>query len=84
MPVKDHEVHEKVKISADKRYGCWGREGMAAGYYAPDRELEENLEFSLQAKFIPHVMTVACQYDLWESDPRCAGCTAEKLYEKND
>lgn len=77
-PVEEHPIHESVRISADKRYGCWGRDGMAAGYYAPDRELEENLEFSLQAKFIPHVMTVACQYDLWETDPRCAGCTAEK------
>ena len=78
MPVEDHEVHESVKISADKRYGCWGRIGMKMGYYAPDREYRPNGTFLIRLTFIPHVMTTDCRYDLWETDPRCTGCTAEK------
>lgn len=78
MPVENHEVHDSVKIKADEPYGCWGRIGMAAGYFAPDRALEETVEFSLQARFIPHVMSTDCRYDLWETDPRCTGCTTQK------
>ena len=78
MPVEDHAVHEQVKIAADKRYGCWNREGMGAGYYAPDREYRPNGTFYIRLTFIPHVMATDCRYDLHETDPRCTDCTTEK------
>ena len=84
MPVEDIPVHEKVKISADKRYGCWGRVKMDAGYFATDRRYKPDGTYYQILTRIPHRNTTDCRYDLWESDPRCAGCTAEKLYEKND
>lgn len=79
MPVEDHEVHEKVKISADKRYGCWGRQGMGVGYFAPDRRYKPDGTYYQILTRIPHRNTTDCRYDLWESDPRCTGCTAEKM-----
>lgn len=84
MPVEDHEVHEKVKIAHDKRYGCWGHDNQSKGYYAPDREYRPDGAFYIRLTFIPHVMTTDCRYDLWESDPRCTGCTAEKAHEKTN
>ena len=77
-PVEDHDVHESVKIRADKPYGCWGRKGMGDGYYAPDRHYRGNGTFSIHLAYIPHRNSTECRYDLWETDPRCAGCTAEK------
>ena len=79
MPVEDHEVHDKVKIAADKRYGCWGKEvQLRKGYWAPDRKYNYDGTFTPRFVFIEHVMTTDCRYDLWETDPRCTGCTAEK------
>jgi len=84
MPVEDYAVHEKVKIAHDKRYGCWGHGKQSKGYYAPDREYRPDGTFYIRLTFIPHVMTTDCRYDLWESDPRCTGCTAEKAHEKTN
>lgn len=78
MPVDDIPVHDKVKISADKRYGCWGRVKMDAGYFAPDRRYKPDGTYYQILTRIPHRNTTDCRYDLWESDPRCSGCTAEK------
>lgn len=73
MPVADHPVHPSTRVGADHRYGCWNREPFANGYFAPSRELEETLEFSMQAKFIPHVMSTDCKYDQ-PNDSACEGC----------
>lgn len=73
MPVDDHPVHEKVRIDADKPYGCKDRV-MSKGYYAPNREYRPDGTFYLRLSFIPHVMTTGCKYDFRRTDPRCKGC----------
>lgn len=79
MPVENHEVHAKVKIAADTPYGCHSREGFATGYFAPDRRYKPDGTFYLVQTRIPHAMSKACRsFYLWDTDPRCAGCTAEK------
>lgn len=79
MPVEDHEVHEKVRISADEPYGCSGRSGFAAGYYAPDRRHKPDGTFYVIQVWIPHAMSTACRnFYLWDVDPRCAVCTSER------
>lgn len=79
MPVEDHDVHEKVRISADKPYGCHSRSGLSKGYYAPDRVYKPDGTFYIVQAFIPHALSTACRsFYLWESDPRCQCCTAEK------
>ena len=78
-PVEDHEVHESVKIRADKPYGCWGAQGcLREGYWAPDRDYRPDGTFYTKLTFIPYKNSTECRYDLWKTDPRCAGCTAEK------
>lgn len=79
MPVEDHEVHEKVKIADDKPYGCHSRKGLGKGYYAPDREYRPDGTFYTRLTFIPHAMSTACRsFYLWDTDPRCRACIAEK------
>lgn len=77
MPVDDHPVHEKVRIAADKSYGCKDHI-MSAGYYAPDRVYRPDGTFYIIQTFIPHVMTTDCRYDLRTTDPRCSGCNWTK------
>lgn len=72
-PVDDHPVHEKVKIDADKAYGCKNRV-MAKGYYAPDRVYKPDGTFYVVQVFIPHRLTTSCKYDFRRTDPRCGGC----------
>lgn len=77
MAVLDHEVHEKVKISADKPYGCHSRTSISAGYYAPDRKYKPDGTFYVIQTFIPHATSTLCRsFYLWDTDPRCRGCTA--------
>ena len=79
MPVEDHEVHEKVRISADKPYGCHSRTGFSKGYYAPDRVYRPNGTFYVVQTFIPHAMSAQCRaFYLWDTDPRCGGCATGK------
>jgi len=80
MPVEEIPVHEKVKIAADKRYGCWGKAKQSAGYYAPDRRYKPDGTFYIVQVFIPHAMTTDCRYDLHNTDPRCTDCTADKAF----
>lgn len=77
MPVDDHPVHEKTKISSDFRYGCWNRKPFAEGYRAPNRyQTSDGYQavFNIEAKFIPFVMSRDCKYDLAKTDRACAGC----------
>lgn len=74
MPVIDHPIHPSTQKGKDFRYGCWNREPFTSGYFAPDRQMEETLEFSLQAKYVPHNMSTDCKYDLSHRDNNCKGC----------
>jgi hypothetical protein len=79
MPVLDHEVSDKVRISADKPYGCHSRTGMSQGCYAPDRVYRPDGTFYIIQTFIPNAMSNKCRsFYLWNSDPRCQGCTTDK------
>lgn len=85
MPVEDHEVHEKVKITSSFRYGCYNRTGLAAGYFAPDRRYKPDGTFYIVQTRIPHAMSKECRsFSLWDTDPACAGCTAPKDFEYRD
>ena len=85
MPVEDHVVHEKVKISADTPYGCHSRKDFATHYYAPDRQYRDDGSFSFTLKKIEHGMSTQCRsFYLWDADPRCGGCTADKDLEYRD
>ena len=78
-PVLDHEVHEKVKIAADEPYGCSNRGKFATGYFAPDRVYKPDGTFYIIQRRIPHAMSTACRnFYLWDKDPRCSACKAER------
>lgn len=75
-PVEEHEVHEKVRISSSKPYGCQNRE-IIDSYYAPNRFFGSDgykPMIKLEAVRINHVMSRDCRYDLSMSDERCVGC----------
>lgn len=77
MAVIDHAVHKKVKIAADKPYGCHNREWDSKGYYAPNRMAGSDgykPMFRYEAVRIPHRMSQECRYDMSLTDPRCGGC----------
>lgn len=78
MPVEEHDVHEKVKIDADKPYGCHSREGFSRGYFAPDRRYKPDGTFYVVQTRIMHSMSEGCRYDMYQEDPRCVGCTTGK------
>ena len=82
MPVEDHEVHEKVRISADDPYGCHSKSTgplRANGYYAPDRRYKPDGTFYIVQEFIRHVTSTSCRnFYIWDTDPRCFGCTQPK------
>lgn len=78
-PVEDHDVHEKVRIDADKPYGCHSRQGMSAGYFAPDRRYKPDGTYYQILTRIPHAMSKECRsFYLWDTDPRCGGCTSPR------
>lgn len=76
MPVEEHAVHSKVRIKADKPYGCSNRE-ISAGYHAPNRAAGTDgykPTWFLERVRIPHTMSRECRYDMSLTDPRCVGC----------
>ena len=77
-PVDDHPVHEKMRLKAGKRYGCFDRKGMAHGYTALDRYYKTDGTFVVVQKYIKHEMTTKCRYDMFKTDPRCEGCDTPK------
>ena len=84
MPVEDHEVHDKVRIKADKPYGCYDRE-MSECYYAPERKMgSSGYEpiFFYERIRIPHRMSRECRYDMSLMDARCGGCNHRGSGEK--
>lgn len=77
MPVEDHEVHEKVRITEDKPYGCHNRDQFADAYYAPNRFFGSDgykPMIKLEAVRIPFTMSRECRYDMSLKDQRCDGC----------
>ena len=78
-PVEEHEVHEKVKIGADFKYGCWSRNEFNDGYFAPDRRYRPDGSFAIYQSKIPHVMSSKCRnFYLWNTDSACGGCLTPK------
>lgn len=77
MPVLEHEVHDKTKELAGARYGCHNRKPYADGYRAPNRyQTSDGYQavYKLEAKFIPHVMSRECRYDMSLTDWKCYEC----------
>ena len=77
-PVIDHPVHEKTRIKAGYKYGCYDRKGMSVGYIAPDRQYRPDGTFIVTQKFISHVLSETCKYDMSDKDKFCEGCEAKK------
>lgn len=79
MPVADHPVHEKVKITSDFRYGCHSRNGHVrkCGYMAPDRVYLASDNYGLYANiqaFVADNSSHECRYDQSHKDFACEGC----------
>ena len=77
MPVIEHEVHEKVRISENKPYGCHNHDRDFTNYSAPNRftgTTGYEPIYWLGRKSIPHVMSRECRYDTSLKDPRCDDC----------
>ncbi len=68
-----------LTVCGDK-YGCHSRHGFYGGYFAPDGYLQvANESAAVRFSYINHTMSKACRnYYLWNTDPKCAGCTADK------
>ena len=85
MPVENHPVHDKVKIDDSTPYGCHSREKFSRGYHAPDRRYKPDGTFYIVQTRIFHELSESCRnFYLWDTDPRCAGCTATKDIEYKD
>lgn len=81
MPVEDHEVHERVRISADDPYGCHSARNPVTsdGYYAPDRVYRPDGTYHIVLTYIKHATSKDCRnFYLWDTDPRCRGCAKPK------
>ena len=81
MPVENHEVHDSVKIKADKPYSCNSRKEFSRGYWVKERVYipGDRGKYEFIDKFISYRMSVSCRnFYLWDTDPRCKACTAAK------
>lgn len=86
-PVEEHEVHEKVKVDSTFRYGCNSVRNpkKSVGYYALRRYYHANGTFHMENVFIPHTNTTKCRsFALWDTDPACADCKADRDIEYRD
>lgn len=87
MAVIDHAVHKKVRIEANKPYGCHNRIGFSEAYHAPNRAAGTNgyqPVWYYERVRIPHVMSRECRYDMSLKDLRCDGCEHRGSGEKYD
>ena len=82
MAVLTHEVHEKVKIDANKPYGCNGFGERGKGYFVQVRDYRKDGTYVLRDKFIEYRMSHECRYDISLIDPRCEKCTNRGSGEK--
>ena len=75
MPVLEHEVHERVRQSADFRYGCHNRPERFNGHYAaPHRTYFPDGRFGVVSRMVQFTMSHDCRYDLSLTDRNCEGC----------
>lgn len=71
MPVEDHPVHERTRLAAEAKHGCFNRPPFKshylskAGFSADGRQL---------FKRTPHVLSTECVTARTTDDPRCEGC----------
>ena len=65
-------------------HGCWNRHPFKTGYIAPDRQYRPDGTFVVTQKFISHVTSETCRYDMADKDKACEGCTAIKDTEYSD
>lgn len=73
-------VHELTK--GTEKYGCDNRQPFSHGYYAQDRQYNDDGTYQVVQTFIPHKMSTECHnFYLWNTDPKCAGCRAPKSYQ---
>lgn len=79
MPVLDHDVHEKVKVGSDFKYGCNNNKPRGKGYWVQEREYKTDGTYVLRDHFIKHQNTTACRsFALWDIDSACRNCPREK------
>lgn len=72
------EVHPLTRLAPGALYGCHSR-SIGVGYWAIDRDYLPDGSFRQEQKFVRHAMSRSCrQFALWDTDPRCAGCTTPK------
>lgn len=77
MPVLDHEVHESVRHTDDKRYGCHNRGEFKEEYRSPRRYQTSDgykAVFMYDAEPVEFRMSRECRYDRSLQDPWCAEC----------
>lgn len=76
MPVEDHPVHPSTMRGADARYGCHDRPEYVSGYMSPDGLWPSGCSTHqhIKMRFVPHVMSTSCRYDMSLSDPKCHAC----------
>ena len=78
-PVEEHEVHESVKHSKDKPYGCNSDKKRGIGYWLQARQYRSDGTYVMRDTCIQNNMSHECRnYYLWYSDPGCAGCKRKK------
>jgi hypothetical protein len=73
-PVHDHEVHDAVKSSKAKPYGCSNGNAPSGGYYVKARQYRADGTYYMYDHFISHVLSTHCRYDKRPTDPRCGEC----------
>lgn len=73
MPVEDHPVHARTKITSNYRYGCHNGLRTSPGYYAEDRQYKTDGTFVRVLRFIENKMSRDCKYDN-PRDQHCEGC----------
>ena len=79
MPVEEHEVHESVRHSADKLYGCNSHKRTTEPYWLLERSYRQNETYIMMHRPVEQAMSTSCRnYYLWHSDPGCRGCNVPK------
>ena len=75
MPGLDHDVHEKTRIGADWRYGCWNKPRPVEG---------QTVRSLYSAAQWPYVFSTDCRFDMSLKDPACEGCFHQGMGEQYD
>lgn len=73
MPVINHEIHEKVRITGKEPYSCNNR-NIQPYYYVLTRDYLYNGTYKMTQTLVHHNMSKECRYDKSLSDKRCENC----------